>query len=250
MPGRGVGFGLHAADELLHADAEADIELAGFFENHLAVIVGVELLLANLEDAGFAFTERQQLQRRGSYRRVVGILGQQIEVRFDTLLGDLEFLLDRFEGVAAVGRERGGHLEGHQVAAGNDGAELVNLLCGLRGLIQRGIGGAQGSADPGLGVGYRGAGDGDEGGLRVAQRIIQLFMLGCRCEPFASRGTQTIDGVVDVLDGFAEGGDDRLVGAEFNDLAELLSVTSWVSFIFFARSFSTSSLWEASSAGP
>ena len=59
----GVGFLLHAVDQLLHADAEADIELAGFLQNGLAVIVGVELLLADLEDAGLALAERQQFQR-------------------------------------------------------------------------------------------------------------------------------------------------------------------------------------------
>ncbi len=46
LPGRGVGLALHAVDELLHADAEADIEFAGFVENDLAVVVGVQFLLA------------------------------------------------------------------------------------------------------------------------------------------------------------------------------------------------------------
>ncbi len=64
LPGRGVGLGLHAVDQLLHADAETDIELAGFIENDLAVVDGVEFLLANLEDAGLALAQRQQFQRR------------------------------------------------------------------------------------------------------------------------------------------------------------------------------------------
>src|SRR5260370_23814606 len=38
LPGRGVGLGLHAIDELLHADAEADIELAGFVQNELMLL--------------------------------------------------------------------------------------------------------------------------------------------------------------------------------------------------------------------
>ncbi len=59
---------LHAVDELLHADAEADIELAGFVQNDLAVIVGVQFLLAQLEDAGLAFAQRQQFQRRVAQR--------------------------------------------------------------------------------------------------------------------------------------------------------------------------------------
>ena len=62
LPGRGVGFLLHAVDQLLHADAEADIELAGFLQNGLAVIVRIQFLLADLEDAGLAVGQRQQVQ--------------------------------------------------------------------------------------------------------------------------------------------------------------------------------------------
>ena len=152
-------------------------------------------------------------------------------------LGDLEFLLDRFEGVGAVRRERGDHVEGHQIAAGDDVAELVDLLRGLRGrIVGREVGGAQGGADLGLGIHHRRASDGHEVGLRVAQGIILLFMLGRSFEPFASRGNQTFDGVVDVLDGFAESGDDRLVGAEFNDLAELLK-RDLLGFLHFLGAF-------------
>ena len=48
----------YAVHELLHADVEADIELAGLLQNELAVIAGVQLLLAKLEDAGLAFAQR------------------------------------------------------------------------------------------------------------------------------------------------------------------------------------------------
>ena len=61
--GGGVGFLAHAVDELLHADAEPDIELAGFFQNGLAVIVGVQFLLPDLEDAFLALAEREQVCR-------------------------------------------------------------------------------------------------------------------------------------------------------------------------------------------
>jgi hypothetical protein len=44
---------------LLHADAEADIELAGFLQNGFAVIAGVKFLLADLEDTGLALAQRQ-----------------------------------------------------------------------------------------------------------------------------------------------------------------------------------------------
>ena len=77
---------LHAVDELLHADAEADIELAGFFQDGLAVIGGVEFLLADLEDAGLALAERQQFQRRLLERLGAGVLRQLFEVRFDARL--------------------------------------------------------------------------------------------------------------------------------------------------------------------
>ena len=55
----GVGFLLHAVNELLHADAEPDIELAGFLQNGLGVIVRIQFLLADLEDAGLAFAQRR-----------------------------------------------------------------------------------------------------------------------------------------------------------------------------------------------
>ena len=113
-------------DQLLHADAEADIELAGFFENELAVIVGVELLLAELEDAGLALAQRQQFQRGVLERLGARSFGQQIEVRFDARLRGLEFLFDRFQRIAAVCRKRRRHLGCHQVAAGDDVAELVD----------------------------------------------------------------------------------------------------------------------------
>ena len=77
---------LHAVDQLLHADAEADIELAGFFENDLAVVDGVEFLLADLEDAGLALAQRQQFQRGVLQRLGAAVFGQQIEVGFDARL--------------------------------------------------------------------------------------------------------------------------------------------------------------------
>ena len=105
LPGRGVGLGLHAIDQLLHADAKADIELAGFLENELAVIVGVEFLLANFEDAGLAFAQRQQFQRGIVQRLVPEFLGSRSRFDLTRCWVVLEFLLDRFERVAAVGRE-------------------------------------------------------------------------------------------------------------------------------------------------
>ncbi len=47
-------------------------------------------------------------------------------------------------------------------------------------------------------------------------------MLGSEVEPLARRGAEAVDVVVNVFHGFAERRDDGLVGAEFNDLAELL----------------------------
>ena len=79
LPGRSVGLGLHAVDELLDADAEANIELAALFENDLAVIVGVKFFLAKLEDARFALAQRQQFQSRVSQRLGRGRFGKQIE---------------------------------------------------------------------------------------------------------------------------------------------------------------------------
>ena len=60
LPGRGVGLALHAADQLLHADAQTDIELAGFIEHQLAVIVGVQFPLPKFKDTSLALAQRQQ----------------------------------------------------------------------------------------------------------------------------------------------------------------------------------------------
>ncbi len=236
LPGRGVGLLLHAVDQLLHADAEADIELAGFLENDVAVVAGVEFLLANLEDAGLAFAQRQQFLRGVFERLVLVIFRQQIEVRFDARLGVLEFLFDRFERVAAVGRERRVHLGGRLMAAGDDVAELVDGPRGLRRIVSGKLGGAEHGIDLGLGVHHRGAGGGDEAGLRAAQGIILLVMQGCDLQPFAGRGAEALDRVVDILDGFAERGDDGLVGAEFGDLAEL-SKRDLLGFLHFPGAF-------------
>ena len=79
LPGRGLGFGLHAIDQLLHADSKADIEFAGFIENDLAIVDGVQLLLTNLENARLALAQRQQFQRGVSQRLGRGRVGEHFE---------------------------------------------------------------------------------------------------------------------------------------------------------------------------
>ncbi len=168
LPGGGIGLALYAIHELLDADAEADIELAGFVENDLTVVVGVQFLLSKFKDTGLALAQRQQFQRGVSERGRSGVLRQQIEVRFDVRLRGFEFLLDCFERVAATSRERGDHLGCHQIAAGDDIAELVDRPRGLCGVVLGKIGGAEDGIDLGLGVHHRRAGGGNEARLRVA----------------------------------------------------------------------------------
>src|SRR5213078_1240670 len=48
LTGRGVGSRLHARDELLHADGKTDVQLAGFIQHGLAVVVGVQFLWRTL----------------------------------------------------------------------------------------------------------------------------------------------------------------------------------------------------------
>ena len=67
-----------------------------------------------------------------------------------------------------------------------------------------------------------GAGGRDEIGLRLAQRSVLLLVQGRDLEPLARGRAEALDHVLDVLHGLGEVGDDRLVGAEFDDLAELL----------------------------
>ena len=122
------------------------------------------------------------------------------------------------------------------MAAGDDIAELVDGARGLRCVVGGKVGGAEHGVDPGLGVHHRGAGGGNEARLRAAQGIVLLVMQGCDLEPFAGRRAQALDGVVDVLDGFAERCDDRLVGAEFGDLAELAE-RDLLGFLHFLGAF-------------
>ena len=222
LPGRGVGLFLYPVDELLHADAEADIELAGFVENDLAVVIGVELLLAQLEDAGLALAERHQFQR-GVFQRVVcGVPGERIELRFDARLHGLEFLLDGVDRVAAVGRKRRDHLGRHQMAAGDDIAELLDAPRGLRCVIGREIGGLQDAIGQhlGLGIHRRELGCGNEACLSAAQCIVLLATLGRDVEPLARGRAEALDGFVDVLHSLVQRRDHGLVGAELDDFAE------------------------------
>ena len=222
LPGRGIGLALHAADQLLDADAKTDIELAGFIEHELAVIVGVQFLLAKFKDAGVALAQRQQFQRCVLERPGRGVLRQQIEIRLDARLRDLEFLFDGFERLAAVYRERGGHLGCHQVAAGDGVAELVDgprhlgcIILGKHGRVEDGV-------DLDLGVQHRRVGGGNEGRLRAAQRVVLLLMLRGDLQPIAGGRDQALDVIVDIPHGFGERGDHRSVGAEFDHLAELI----------------------------
>ena len=219
-PGRGIGVGLHAIHQLLDADAEADIELAGLVENDLAVVVGVEFLLADLEDAGLAFAQRQQFQRGFFQGFGAVVFGQQIEVGFDARLRLLKFLLDCLERVAAVSRQRRDHVGRHQVAGGDDVAELLHRPRGFRGVVLREVGRSEDGVDPHLRVHHRRIGGGDEAGLGAAQRLIQFLMLGRGVEPLLGRGAEALDGVVDILDGLVQRRHHVLVGAEFDDLAE------------------------------
>ena len=222
LPGRGVGFLLHAVDQLLHADAEADIELAGFLQNGLAVIVRIQFLLADLEDAGLAVGKRQQAQGRvlnGPHRRG---LGQRFEIRLHARLRGAEIPAGRFEYIAVVGRKRGDHVERHEIAAGGDVGELVGGLVGPDGFGLREVGRGVDAVELGLRVDGRGSGSGHEAPLRLAHRVVELFVLGGQFEPLARGRAEALDHLIDVLHVLGERRDDRLVGTEFDDLAELL----------------------------
>ena len=85
-----------------------------------------------------------------------------------------------------------------------------------------------GSAEPRIAlswplrVHHRRRGGRDERRLRLAQRVILLLVQRGGLQPFARRRAEALDHVVDVLDGLGQRRDDRLVGAELDDLAELL----------------------------
>ena len=128
----------------------------------------------------------------------------------------------RFQRVAAVGRKRRHHVGRHQIAAGDDVAELLDGPRRLGCVVGGEIGGAEDGVELGLGVHHRGRRGRDEGGLRRAQRVVLLFVQCGGLEPLARRRAEALDHVVDVLHGLGEGRDHRLVGAELDDLAELV----------------------------
>ena len=207
---------------MLYADAEADIELAGFLQNGLAVIVRIQFLLADLEDAGLAVGKRQQAQGcvlNGPHRRG---LGQRFETRLHARQRGAEVPAGRFEYIAAVGRKRGDHVERHEIAAGGDVGELVGRLVCPDGFGLREVGGSVDAVELGLRVDCRRSGGGHEAPLGLAHRVVELFVLGAQFEPFARGRAEALDHLIDVLHVLGECGNDRLVGTEFDDLAELL----------------------------
>ncbi len=222
LPGRCVGFLLHGVDQLLHADAEADIELAGFLQNGLAEIVRVQFLLADLEDAHLAVGKRQQAQGcvlNGPHRRG---LGQRFEIRPHARLRGAEVPGGGFEHFAAGGRKRGDHVERHEIAAGGDIGELVGGFVCPDGFGLREVGGRVDAVELGLRVDGCWAGRGHEAPLGLAHRVVELFVLGAQFEPLARGRAEALDHRIDVLHVLGECRDDRLVGTEFDDLAELL----------------------------
>ncbi len=222
LPGRGVGFLLHAVDQLLYADAEADIELAGFFQNGLAEIVRIEFLLTDLEKAGLAVGQRQQFGRGRANDVHRGGFRQRFHVRLHATLRGAEFLADGFERIAAGRRQRGDHVESHQVAAGGDIGELLGGLVRLDRVGLREVRRGVDAVELGLGVDRRGAGRGDEAPLRLAHRAVQPFVLVGQFEPLDRGRDEALDHRVDVFHVLGERRDDGLVGAELDDLAELL----------------------------
>ena len=171
-------------------------------------------VLPSPSDSSFSAASAQRLG--------AGILGQDFEVGFDARLRLLEFLFDGFQRVAVVGRQRRRHVRCHQVGAGDHVAEQFDVARRLAGVVGRQVGGAEDRIDLRLRVHHRRRRGGDEIGLRLAQGGILLVMQGGDVEPLARGRAEALDHVVDVLDGLVERRDDVLVGAEFDDLAELL----------------------------
>ena len=221
LEGRGVGVLLHGVDQLLDADAEPDIELAGLFQDGLTVIDRVELLLAHLEHAGLAFAEHEKLRggvAHGDDRRIVR---QIVEVGLDAFAALLELRLDRIERLAGIGRQRCGHVGGHQIAGRAHVADLADGAGRFGRVIRRHFGRAEDGVEPGLRIEHRGTGGGDEGVLCLAQRVVLLVAQRADLEPLARRRDQALGRLVGVLDVLLQRADDGFVGAELDDLAEL-----------------------------
>ena len=150
------------------------------------------------------------------------VLGSASRFRLHARLRGAEVPAGRFEYLAVVGRKRGDHVERHEIAAGGDVGELVGCFMRPDGFGLREVGGRVDAVELGLRVDSRWSRSGHETPLRLAHRVVELFVLGAQFEPLARRGAEALDHLVDVFHVLGEGCNDRLVGAEFDDLAELL----------------------------
>ena len=254
LPGRGVGFLLHAVDQLLHADAEADIELAGFLQNGLAVIVGVELLLADLEDAGLAARPAPAVSAsRSSAPLVAGVLGQQLEVRLDARL---RRSLNSFSIASSVSL-----LFADSAAVMSDAIRLPLATtlpsCSTVRAARMASSLARDRRSVRIALSWlwasiiAGAGGGDELRLRLAQRVVLLARAG---RPVSSRSRAAEPRLLIMSSMFftvSVSAATTVLSAPSSMISpSFCSATAWVSFIFLVRSLSASSLREASSAGP
>jgi hypothetical protein len=155
----------------------------------------------------------------GSHRRG---LGQRFEIRLHARLRGAEVPAGRFEYLAVVGRKRGDHVERHEIAAGGDVGELVGGFVCPDGFGLREVGGRIDAVELGLRVDCRWSGGSHETPLGLAHRVVELFVLGAQFEPLARGRAETLDHLIDVLHVLGQRRNDRLVGTEFDDLAELL----------------------------
>ena len=150
------------------------------------------------------------------------VLGSASRLRLHARLRGAEVPAGGFEHIAGGGRKRGDHVERHEIAAGGDVGELVGRFVGPDGFGLREVGGGVDAVELGLRVDGRGAGRGHEAPLGLAHRVVELFVLGAQFEPLARGRAEALDHLIDVLHVLGERRDDRLVGTEFDDLAELL----------------------------
>src|SRR5207249_163800 len=127
-----------------------------------SIIVRIQFLLADLEDAGLAVGKRQQAQGRVLNRPHRRGLGQRFDTGLHARLRSAEIPAGRFEYLAVVGRKRGDHVERHEIAAGGDVGELVGGFVGPDGFGLREVGGGVDAVELGLGVDGRGSRSGHE----------------------------------------------------------------------------------------
>jgi len=225
------------------------LSLRVFFQNKLAVIVRVEFLLANLEDAILPPPSASSFVAAARSAFIAVVLGSKSI--FD--LTRVWAYRDSFSMTSSVSLPVADNaaimLKAINCRRSPISPRLVDGSLRLGRIVLGEIGGSEDAVELRMGVDQCGTGGGNEAAwaLRSAWYSVSCWR---RSPTVARRRAQALDGVVDVLDGFASAATTVLSAPSSMRRPSLSTATCWVSLIFLARSFSASSVRKPAAPVP